>query len=234
MYAVRYFLACCFVTASFLAASPASAYLQFTYTSPEMSVTSALYIGEPWEHPDDWDVDPLSFTVSFKVEEQDLSLKPVTHFFIKEFDFLINGYSQILDYPMRVSPASSGRVSLNRMGEIVGWNFVITVLELITPDTDMGKFYAANHWETFASGGGVNTCDCDAFTNRFNNYTWHHVWIKLNPIQLQYSSANNVESWIMEKISVSEPAPASLLLIGISVLVYFRRLRSRYNTETER
>lgn len=218
----------CLACASFVISFPASAYLQFTYTSPELPLIAAFYDGSPWEDYPHELREPLSFTLSFKAEEQDLSLKPVTHFFMDDFVFSLNApvADGIFNYPMRVSPVSYGRVSLNKKGEIVGWNLIMTITELITPETDMQEVYAADRWETIVSRGGAGTCNCDVFTSRVNVHTWHYVWIQLAPLRFDYSNSNSVDNWTLEKIAVPEPTSVGLLLMGALGFLGIHRLRT--------
>jgi hypothetical protein len=202
---------------------PASAYLQFTYTSQQLPLTQALYGNAPWEDFVYEDYGPFNFSISFKADEQDLSLKPVTHFLMDDFTFAFDADYFVLDYPLRISPTSTGRVSLNKKGEIVGWNLTVTITQLITPDTDMEQLYAAGHWETIASRGGTGSCNCDVFTHRINSHTWHHRWIKLAPLQYIYSGESGIDNWSIEKINVPEPGSAGLLLAGLLGLLGLRR-----------
>ncbi|HTF96981.1 MAG TPA: PEP-CTERM sorting domain-containing protein [Cellvibrio sp.] len=201
---------------------PASAYLQFTYTSQQLPLTQALYDNAPWEDFAYEDYGPFNFSISFKADEQDLSLKPVTHFLMDDFTFAFDADYFVLDYLLRISPTSNGRVSLNKNGEIVGWNFTVTITELITPDTDMAHYYAAGHRDTITSRGGAGSCNCDVFTNRVNAHTWHYVWFKLAPLQYIYSGESQFGNWTIEKINVPEPGSAGLLMAGLLGLLGLR------------
>lgn len=224
----QYLPAYCLALMAVVFTAPASAYMKFTYTSPELPLTQALYDGEPWDHPDYWGIQPLSFSLSFTAEEQDLSRKPVTDFYMNsdfEFAFNTNPENEVFNYPMRVSPVSYGRISLNRMGEIVGWNLNITITELITPDTDIEHLRVADHWETISSRSGANTCNCDLIINRVNVHTWHYVWIQLAPLQFDYSNLNSAANWTVERIPVPEPIGMGLLLAAGLGVFGIRRAR---------
>lgn len=227
MCGLRYLQAGVLAVLSLVISLPAFAYLQFTYTSPQLPLTAAYYDGSPWE---DYPVElrePVSFSLSFKTDEQDLSRKPVTDFYMKDFEFTFNfeAGDGVFDYPMRVSPVSYGRVSLNREGEIVGWNLTITITELITPETDIERVHVADYWELILSRGGDGTCNCDQLISRFNVHTWHYVWLQLAPLQFDYSSLTNAGNWTIERIPVPEPMGLGLLLATGLGLLGIRRAR---------
>ncbi len=217
-YWVKRFLA----IVSLVISVPASAYLEFTYTSPELPLTAAFMDGYPWDIAD-IGLMPVGFSVSFKTPEQDLSRKPITHFFMDDFTFSFRSEHDLLYYPLRLSPASYGRVSLNRKGEILGWNLMITITELITPDTNMWAYRNINHRVDIKSQSGTGMCNCDVFTNRFHPTTWHGHWIQLVLLQFDYSAANDVGSWTIEKVPVPEPRMTLFLVIGILGLLWYRR-----------
>lgn len=224
--------ASCLALAALVFALPASAYMKFTYTSPELPLTNALYDGEPWWDDYPFEVrEPVSFSLSFTAAEQDLSRKAVTDFYMDDFDFTFNFVPSydIFAYPMRVSPASYGRISLNRMGEIVGWNLIITITELITPDTDIERVHVADYWELIQSRGGAGTCNCDLLISRLNVHTWHGAWIQLAPIQFDYSNVNSADNWTVERVPVPEPMGFALLFTGLAGLFGLRRRVLSFN-----
>lgn len=203
---------------------PASAYLKFTYTSDELPLTAAFTDGYPSDTEYvEWY--PLSFTVSFDVEEKDLSLKPVTDFFMEDFSFEFHSEHNLLYYPLRLSPASYGRVSLNREGEVVGWNLTIAITELLLPDTDIWSFLNVNHRVDISSRGGSGTINTDNFFVQFHPITWHGEYIQLVRLGFEYSGANDSGNWTIEKISVPEPTGAGLVLAGLAGLVCLRRIK---------
>ncbi len=224
MHIFQYWIKRFLVIASMVISLPASAYLQFTYTSPELPLTAAYIEGYPWDISD-IGLMPVGFSISFKTPEQDLSRKPITHFFMDDFTFSFRSEHDLLYYPLRLSPASYGRVSLNREGEILGWNLMIAITELITPDTNMWFHRNVNHRVDIVSQGGTGLCNCDVFTNKFHPTTWHGQWIQLVLLQFDYSNTNNVDSWTIEKIAVPEPRTMAFLLIGLLGLLWCRRVR---------
>ncbi|HTF96983.1 MAG TPA: PEP-CTERM sorting domain-containing protein [Cellvibrio sp.] len=226
---IRRWISRCLVSISLLSISllvslPASAYLEFTYKSPVLPLVASYNEGYPVDISD-YELPPVSFIVSFKTPEQDLSLKPVTHFFMDEFEFTFISEHDQLYYPLRFSPASYGRVSLNREGEILGWNLMITITELLTPETNWWAYRNINHRVDITSRGGDNLCNCDLYTNQFHPTTWHGQWIQLVALKFEYSNTNDVGNWTIEKIAVPEPASAGLLLTGLLGLFGLRRIR---------
>ncbi|HEY8942193.1 MAG TPA: PEP-CTERM sorting domain-containing protein [Cellvibrio sp.] len=214
----------CLAFMSVALAVPASAYLQFTYTSPELPPTAVFIAGDPVNVDDFW-LEPISFNVSFNVAEQDLSLKPITHFFMDDFSITFNSEYGPLYFPLRLSPASYGRVSLNRDGDITGWNLMLTITELITPQTDMIEYRLANYRVDITSQNGTG-CNCDLFSNRFHPFTWHGGrYIQFQLYQFDYLGTNDAGSWTIREISVPEPQALPLLLVGLPGLIAWRRRR---------
>jgi hypothetical protein len=226
MHLFQRWVRCYLAFVSLVISLPSSAYLQFTYTSPELPLTAAYIEGYPWDISD-IGLMPVGFSISFKTPEQDLSRKPITHFFMDDFTFSFRSEHDLLYYPLRLSPASYGRVSLNREGEILGWNLMIAITELITPDTNMWFYRNVNHRVDIVSQGGTGLCNCDLFTNKFHPTTWHGQWIQLVLLQFDYSNTNNVDSWTIEKIAVPEPRTMAFLLIGLLGLLWSRRAQVR-------
>lgn len=227
MQAMSFIARGCLALASFIFASPAVAYLQFTYTSTHLPVTAVFYEGEPWQHPDYWQLEPFNFSFSFNLEAQDLSLQPVTHFYAQEFAVTLSSASESFQYLQQVKSPSSGRISLNSRGEVIDWDFLISIKQLITPDTDMGQYYAANHHEILETRGGPGSCNCDNFSHRFNVHTWHYIWITLAPMQIDFAGANSPANWTVTGIAVPEPSGLWLLAFALLVLYGARKYAAR-------
>lgn len=222
MHSIHRWAVRCLAFISLVIAVPASAYLQFTYTSPELPATAVFIAGDPVNVDDFW-LEPISFNVSFNVAEQDLSLKPITHFFMDDFSITFNSEFGPLYYPLRLSPASYGRVSLNRQGDITGWNLMLTITELITPETNMIEYRLANHRVDITSQSGTG-CNCDLFSNRFHPFTWHGGrYIQFQLYQFDYLGTNDVGSWTIREVSVPEPRMMGVLLLGFLGLLWSRR-----------
>lgn len=224
--AAKYLFAALFALASTILASPShAALLKFTYTSNLLPLTATYYEGELWDYPEE--IEPLSFSMSFTAEEQDLSLKPITSFFMDEFSFSHNSSYYIFDYPLRLSRGSYGRVSLNKAGDIVSWNLLLEMSELITPETDLGEHKVANRKASVVSRGGAKTCNCDLLTSRIHVHTWHYHWIQLAPLKYEFSDANQIDNWTIERIDVPEPGLAGLFFSGLATLLWCRRRDKR-------
>lgn len=220
--AVHYFTTTVITLVTLIFALPSSAaLLKFTYTSDSLPLSAAYYEGELWEYPEP--IEPVSFSMSFSAVEQDLSLKPITTFLMDDFNFSFNSSYYVFDYPLRLSSGSYGRVSLNKAGEIVSWNLLLEMAELITPETDLEEHRVANRKINVVSRGGTNTCNCDLLTGRIHVHTWHYHWIQLAPLKFEFSNANQTENWTIENIQVPEPSLAGLCLSGLAVLLWCRR-----------
>lgn len=208
----------CLAITSFVISLPASAYLQFTYTSPQLPLTSYLIEDSPQDILD-ISLPPPAFTLSFSAPEQDLSLQPLTHFLMEDFTFsLISPEANYIDYPMDFSPAAYGQVTLNGDGMVAGWNLMVQITELVTPETNMLFHEMHDHHVRVIS----NSDRDDQVIFRFHPITWHGDWIQL--VQLEIGFANTSGgNWTVEKISVPEPRLAGLLLIGLLVLLWSRQ-----------
>ena len=206
---------------AFVALPSSAALLKFTYTSDPLPLSAAYYEGELWDYPEE--IEPLNFTMTFTAEEKDLSLKPTTSFLMDDFSFALNSSYYVFDYPLRLSPASYGRVSLNKAGDIVSWNLLLDMSELITPETDLGEHRVANRKISIVSRGGANTCNCDLLTGRIHVHTWHYHWIQLAPLKFEFMNTNHIDNWTIERIPVTEPNSTGLFLAGLLGLMSLRR-----------
>jgi len=208
----------CLATAALATSLPASAYLQFTYTSQPLPLTS--YLIEEW--PQDLaeiGLPPPAFTLSFRAPEQDLSLQPLTPFLMEDFTFgLISPEADYIDYPMDFSPASYGQVNLDETGMVAGWNLMLQITELITPETDMLFHGMHDHHVRVSS----NSESGDQVILRFHPITWHGEWIQLVQLEIGFTDTSS-GNWTIEKVSVPEPRLAGLLLAGLLVLLWSRQ-----------
>ncbi|MDO8343506.1 MAG: hypothetical protein Q7T48_09930 [Cellvibrio sp.] len=208
----------CLAIVSIVASLPASAYLQFTYTSQQLPLTS--YLIEEW--PQDLFDPPLpppAFTLSFRAPEQDLSLQPLTNFRAENFAFsLISPDADYIYYPVDIDPTSYGQVSLDRAGMVAGWNLMVQMTELITPDTDMLVHEMSDHQIRISSNSETG----DQLTLRFHPTTWHRHWIQLAQLEFTFADISS-GNWTIEKVSVPEPRLATLLMVGLLVLLWSRQ-----------
>jgi|GEM_PF-4608594 len=209
----------CLATASIVASLPASAYLQFTYTSQPLPLTAYLVEGSAQDLIDP----PLAapaFTLSFRAPEQDLSLQPLTPFSTENFAFSLTTEPNYIEYPIDIDPTSYGQVSLNSAGAVAGWNLAVQMKELITPETDMKIYELSDHHVSVVSNSETG----DQLTSRFHPLTWHREnWIQL--VQLEFAFTNESErgTWTIEKLDLPEPGLAGLLVTGLMLLVWVRQ-----------
>ena len=223
--AARYLLAALIALVAPLLALPSSAaLLKFTYTSNPLPL-SAVY----WDHQEiDFqeigiDLPPLAFTLSFSAAEQDLSRAPHTHFFMNDFTFALTSGGDYLSFPLNISAGSQKRVTLNKQGDVIGWNLHLIMTEQKTPETDPVVHKLSNNKIDLISRSGNSTCNCDFFEHRYHPVTWHRHWIQLIPIELEFSAINKPSNWTIERIDVPEPGLAGLLFSGLAVLLWRRR-----------
>ncbi len=211
----------CLAAATLAISLPASAYLQFTYTSQPLPLTSYLVDGWPY---DVGVLPPLGFRLSFSAPEQDLSLHPLTHFVGENFTFnLISpDADSIINYPIDIKPSSYGQVSLNDEGEVAGWNLMLQMTELITPDTDMLFYELHDHEIGVASSSETG----DQLTFRFHPTLWRGYWLQLAQLEITYADTTSGH-WTVEKFSVPEPRLVGLLWIGLLVLFWSRQQGKR-------
>lgn len=209
----------CLAAAALVISLPASAYLQFTYTSQPLPLTSYLVEGSSQDLIDP----PLAapaFTLSFRAPEQDLSLQPLTPFIAESFAFSLTTEPNYIDYPIDIDPASYGQVSLTGDGTVAGWDLMVQMKELITPETDLQIYEMSDHHVSVVSNSETG----DQLISRFHPVTWHREnWIQL--VQLEFAFTNESErgSWTVEQIDLPEPGLAGLLVTGLSLLLWSRR-----------
>lgn len=226
MRVVRRWIACCLATAALTASLPAAAHLLFTYTSQVLPLSSYSVNEELWDLDELGEMEPIQFALSFTAAEQDLSLSPLTEFRFTQFNFALisPNAADVLWFPLDMtSSRSGGQVTLDQDGDVVAWNLLVRMTELITPETDMFFHRLERHFVAVKSSGGTDTCNCDKFTNRFHPITWHRHWIQLAKIQMSYSDSSNPGGWTVAKIAVPEPRVAGLLLAGLLGLLWSRR-----------
>lgn len=212
----------CVAAATLAISLPASAYLQFTYTSQPLPLTSYLVDGWPYDLGET--LPPLAFNLSFNAPEQDISLHPLTHFVGENFTFnLISpDADSIINYPIDIKPSSYGQVSLNDDGEVAGWNLMLHMTELITPDTDMLFYELHDHHINVASSSETG----DQLSFRFHPTLWRGYWLQLAQLEITYADTTR-GNWAVEKFYVPEPRLAGLLLTGLLVLLWSRQRSKR-------
>jgi len=212
----------CLAILSLVISLPASAYLQFTYTSQPLPLNS--YRVDGWPYDLDEPLPPFAFNLSFSAPEQDLSLHPLTHFVGENLTFhLISpNADDIIYYPIDIKPSSYGHVSLNEEGEVAGWNLMLQMTELITPDTDMLFYELNDHQIHLTSSSAVG----DQLTFRFHPTLWRGYWLQLAQLEITYADTSSGR-WTIEQFSVPEPRLAGLLLAGLLVLLWSRQQRRR-------
>ena len=223
--AVSYLHAVVFaLVASVIALPSSAALLKFTYTSNPLPL-SAVY----WDDSEiDFqemgiDLPPLSFTLSFNAAEQDLSQSAYTHFFINDFTFAFTSEANYFSFPLNISASSQKRVTLNKQGDVIGWNLRLIMTEQKTPETDPVVHKLSNNKIDLISRSGNNTCNCDIYEHSYHPVTWHRHWIQLIPIELQFAAANQPSNWTIERIDVPEPGLAGLFFSGLAILLWCRR-----------
>ncbi len=227
MRGTRYWAARCLAFIALAVSLPASAHLVFTYTSNELPLTSYAVNGELQDLGDLKDLPPIAFRFSFTAPEQDLSLQPFTTFRFEDFTFsLVSPDAEsILYFPLDlVSSKSGGWVTLDQNGNITGWNVMLRITELITPETNLFFHRMDRHFVAIKSSSD----DGDKFSNRFHPSTYHRdQYIQLAKVQLSYSGLNNLGNWMVTKIAVPESGVAGLLLAGSLGLLWSRRVTRR-------
>lgn len=227
-WAARYVVVRCLAFIALILSLPASAHLLFTYTSDELPITAFAMDGELQDIELYRDLSPISFSFSFTAPEQDLSLQPSTVFRFKEFSFSVayaDG-SEVLHFPLDLlSSRSGGWVTLNSAGEVTGWNVLLRITELVTPETDLFLYRLARHFVALKTSSETGE---DKFSNRFHPLLEHgDHWHQLVKLQLSYSGANAADNWTLARIAVPEPGVAGLLLAGLLGLCWSRRERRR-------
>ncbi|WP_039916786.1 hypothetical protein [Cellvibrio mixtus] len=221
MRGTRYWAARCLAVITLVISLPASAHLVFTYTSNELPLTAYTINGYPENINDYKDILPLAFSYSFTVPEQDLSLQPSTTFRFTDFTFsLISPIAEsIIYYTLDLtSSRSGGWVTLDQSGNITGWNVMLRMTELITPETNLFFHRLSNNFIAVKSSSE----DGDKLSNRFHPSTWHGYYIQLAKIQMSYSGASNFNNWTIERVAVPEAGSAGLLVMGLSALFWLR------------
>lgn len=197
-------------------ALPASAHLQFTYTSQPLPMSSYLVDGWPYDLGES--MPPPAFTFSFTAPEQNLTQESLVHYVGENFTFaLISPDADYIYYSIDIKPASYAQVSLNAKGEVAGWDFMLAITELITPETDMFFYNMSDHEVRVTSNSETG----DLLRLRFHPITWHRHWIQLAQLEIDFSGAQSGH-WTVDKISVPEPPLVGLLLIGLLMLIWSR------------
>lgn len=221
MRVIYHWVSRCSFIVLFLSSLPASAHLVFTYTSDELPLTSYSVNGVLQDLGDYDDVPPVAFSFSFTADEQDLSLNPLTEFRFKTFNFSLISPEGLIDFPLDLfSSRSGGWVTLDSAGNIVDWNVLLRITELITPETDLILHRLARHFVALKTSSETGE---DKFTNRYHPVEWEKRWVPGDKIQMSYSGGNNSGNWAIVRVSVPESGVAGLLLAGLLGLFWSRR-----------
>lgn len=209
----------CLAVASLITALPASAHYQFTYTSQSLPLSSYAIEGSPQDINEIFLPAP-AFSLSFTSQEQTISRSAVPSFYSNDLRFsLISPDANYIDYPILIDPSSYGQVTLGEDGKVAGWDFMVQMTELITPETDMLFHKMHDHHVNVLS----NSENGDQMGYRFHPITWHGEWIQLVQLDINFAEAKNRGTWTVEKITLPEPGVAGLLLSGLAVLIWTRR-----------
>ncbi len=214
----------CMFLLSFVVSLPVSAHLVFTYTSDELPLTSYSINGVLDDLGDHEGVPPVVFSFSFMADEKDLSLSPSTEFRFSAFTLSLLAPDGLIDFPMDLfSSRSGGWVTLDSSGNVTGWNVLLRVTELITPETDLILHRLARHFVALKTSSDTGE---DKFTNRYHPVEWEKRWVPGDKIQMSYSGGNDSGNWVVARVSVSESGVAGLLLVGLLGL-FGSRLKRR-------
>jgi hypothetical protein len=191
----------CLAAASFAIALPASAYLQFTYTSQPLPLTSYLIEGYP-QDINEVPLPPPAFSLSFTAPGPDLARSASNAYVGTDFKFsLISPEAEYID------------------GKVDGWDLAIQITELITPDTNLLFHRMNDHHVNVVS----NSERGDQVVNSFHPITWHGEWIQLAQLEITFADMKNRGTWTVNKIDVPEPGLAGLLATSLTMLLWSRR-----------
>lgn len=213
----------CLAAASFAIALPASAYLQFTYTSQPLPLTSYLIEGYP-QDINEVPLPPPAFSLSFTAPEPDLARSASNAYVGTDFKLsLISPEAEYIDYPILFDPSSYAQVTLGADGKVDGWDLAIQITEMITPDTNLLFHRMNDHHVNVVS----NSERGDQVVNRFHPITWHGEWIQLAQLEFTFADVKNRGIWTVEKVELPEPGLAGLLATSLMLLLWSRRRGKR-------
>ncbi|MEN0038546.1 MAG: hypothetical protein AAGC78_15830 [Cellvibrio sp.] len=219
MHKIHHWAVRCLAASSLAIALPASAYLQFTYTSQPLPLTSYLIEGYP-QDINEVPLPPPAFSISFSAQEPDAARSAANAYFAKDLTFsLISPDAEYINYPILLDPASYGQVTLGADGAVAGWDLMLQITELITPETDLLFHKMNDHHVNVVS----NSERGDQVVNRFHPITWHGEWIQLAQLEFTFADMKNRGSWTVEKVELPEPGLAWLLATGLTALLWSRR-----------
>ncbi|HSC67448.1 MAG TPA: hypothetical protein VLC79_07150 [Cellvibrio sp.] len=223
MHKIHRWAARCVAATSLILALPASAYMQFTYTSQAMPLTSYFIEAEPVDFSG-YSLPAPSFSISFIAQELDLGRSASRAYAATNLQFsLISPEFEYIDYPLLLDPSSYGRINLGLDGSVESWDLALQMTELITPETDLLLHGLKDHHVNVASHSDYG----DQAMLRFHAVTWHRQWIQAAQLELTFSDLEHRGTWTVENIALPEPGLAGLFMSGLAVLVWARRSSRR-------
>ena len=219
MHMIRRWTVRCLAIVSLVVSLPASAYLQFTYTSQPLPLASHSIEGYP-QDISEMLLPPPAFSISFTAQELDFARTASSSYSASGLQFsLISPEAEYINYPLLLDPSSYGRITLGLDGKVESWDLMLQITELITPETDLLFHRMHDHHVNVVSHSDHG----DQTVLRFHPLTWHREWIQLAQLEFAFADPDNHGIWTVENIALPEPRLAGLLLSGLAVLFWSRR-----------
>ena len=221
---LRYLTMNFFLLLLLIQASAANAVLLFTYTSNQLPWQASYSESESVEWGND--IAP-SFTLSFTAPEQDWTLKKNTNLFMENPSITLTD-NYILEQ-IDIRSLSYGRVTLDKNGDVTGWNLILFLTEYIAPNATPFEKYLyqlTSERIDIVSRYGSDTCNCDSFKKHFYPVYYFprsNSYMRLVQQDRFYGDSNDPGQWTISHINVSEPPALGLLVIGLGSLMFYRR-----------
>ncbi len=201
----------------------ASATLLFTYTSKDLLWKESYNQGSPEDTGND--ISP-SFTLTFTAPYADWTQKKSTNFYMQNASITVDE-NYILNQ-IDIGSLSSGRVTLDQQGNVVGWNLILFLKEFLAADASGLEKYlhglAADNID-IVSRYGANTCNCDSLKKKFHPLYYFprsNTYMRLAKQERYYGYENSAGQWQVSRIHVPEPATTTLFLFGLAGLAATR------------